>query len=50
MWRLFDRKKKNLLFKLHHYGIQGKNLKWTENFLKNQTQRVVVKGVISSVA
>ena len=38
------------MLKLYHCGIRGKNLKWIENFLKNQTQRVVVEGSISSVA
>ena len=41
---------RKLLLKLYHCGIRGKNLKWIENFLKNQTQRVVVEGSISSVA
>ena len=39
-----------LLLKLHNYGIRVKNLKWIENFLKNQTQGLVVEGAISSVA
>ena len=37
-----------LLLNLQHYAIRDKNLKWIENFLKNQTQPVVTEGAISS--
>ena len=41
---------RKLVLKLGHYGIQGKTLKWVENFLKNRTQRVVVEGKSSDIA
>ena len=33
-----------LLLKLNHYGIRGKTNKWTQAFLTNRTQRVVLNG------
>ena len=38
---------KRLIEKLKSYGIVGKVLKWIESFLKDRSQRVVVKGVPS---
>ena len=38
---------KRLLAKLKAYGITGKVLNWIKDFLKDRTQRVVVKGVFS---
>ena len=37
-----------LIFKLHQYGIKGKNLEWIRAFLNNRSQQVVVDGVHSS--
>ena len=38
---------KRLLFKLHRLGIQGKILKWVEEWLSGRTQRVVMNGCVS---
>ena len=35
---------RKLCLKLQHYGTRGKLLKWTENFVSNQTQKVVMSG------
>ena len=37
-----------LIFKLHQYGIKGKNLEWIRAFLNNRSQQVVVDGIQSS--
>ena len=39
-----------LLHKLDHYGIRGTTLNWTQNFLTNRTQKVVVDGSSSESA
>ena len=38
---------RRLLFKLHRLGIQGKLLKWIEEWLRGRTQRVVMNGFAS---
>ena len=35
---------RRLLYKLHRYGIDGKHIRWIENFLTQREQRVVVEG------
>ena len=39
-----------LLRKLHHYGIRGDVLRWTENFLAQRKQRVILDGTTSEYA
>ena len=39
---------KRLINKLHGYGIQGKLLKWIQNFLSNREQKVIINGEESS--
>ena len=39
---------KRLVAKLQSYGIHGNLLKWIENFLQNQTQRVLFNGQSSA--
>ena len=41
---------KSLLAKLHHYGVQGSNLGWIQDFLTSRTQVVVVDGEESETA
>ena len=38
------------MYKLDHYGIDGKILTWISKFLKHHKQRVVVDGEFSSYA
>ena len=38
---------RRLLGKLHHYGIKGNLLMWTEEFLVGRTQSVLVDGIVS---
>ena len=43
--KAFDRvPHQRLLRKLHHYGVRGPLLSWTENFLTQRSQRVVIDG------
>ena len=39
-----------MLCKLATFGVQGKLLKWIENFLTNRLQRVVIYGCLSHTA
>jgi len=41
---------KRLLCKLATFGVQGKLLKWIENFLTNRQQQVVLNGCLSHTA
>ena len=48
--KAFDKvphKPKRLLMKLAAHGITGNVLKWTENWLSNRKQRVVLNGCFS---
>ena len=38
----------HLIYKLSKYGIKGKLLEWIKDFLKDRTQRVVIRGTASS--
>lgn len=43
--KAFDRVwHKGLIAKLHHYGINGRLLKWFESYLSQRFQRVVIPG------
>ena len=35
---------RSLLAKLHHYGVQGSNIGWIQDFLMSRTQVVVFDG------
>ena len=39
----------HLIYKLSKYGIKGKILDWIKDFLKDRTQRVVIRGTASSM-
>ena len=39
----------HLIYKLSKYGIKGKILGWIKDFLKDRTQRVVIRGTASSM-
>ena len=41
---------RSLLAKLHHYGVQGSNLGWIQDFIMSRTQVVVVDGEESETA
>ena len=36
-----------LLFKLHHYGIEGGTLRWIKSFLGDRSQNILLNGVKS---
>ena len=38
----------HLLYKMSKYGIDGKILNWVKDFLKNRTQKVVIRGTSST--
>ena len=38
----------HLIYKLSKYGIEGQILNWIKDFLKNRTQKVVIRGTASS--
>ena len=38
----------HLIYKLSKYGIKGQILNWIRDFLKDRTQRVVIRGTASS--
>lgn len=47
--KAFDKVSHNkLLFKLHQFGVRGRNLAWIRGFLSNRSQRVVVDGEFST--
>ena len=49
--KVFDKvPHQRLLRKLHHYGIRGDVLRWTENFLTQRKQRVIYDGNTSEYA
>ena len=39
---------KHLIYKMSKYGIKGQILNWVEDFLKDRSQRVVIRGTASS--
>ena len=39
---------KHLIYKLEKFGITGQILEWVKDFLKDRSQRVVIKGTASS--
>ena len=44
-WKAFDKvSHSKLLMKLHSYGIRGSTLGWTQAFLSNCEQKVVIEG------
>ena len=45
--RVWHKNLKNLLFKLHHYGIRGNLLKWLKSYLTDRRIRVVIGNVQS---
>ena len=38
----------HLIYKLSKYGLNGKILNWIKDFLRNRTQKVVIRGMRST--